>query len=131
MKTATYTTGDKVAYYMPSRFGSNRPARFGVVAKVTGVTGVIVLENGRRFNEDGRELKSKVENHPNRRLVDVAMAEREIEAREQDNQTARTIRELVDFAKGCKSVNGQAYITEEYRARIVELAQAITVNRQD
>lgn len=115
----TYQAGDRVAY---ARFGSSYPSpKFSTVSKV--LSTVIVLENGRRFNHQGRELKSTANPYPSDSLWSAEKAEELLARREEEHAKARTVRELEQAIAGKRTGAGNCHLSE----RAIELMQELTI----
>lgn len=94
------------------------------VAKVT-PSGIVELQNGRRFNKQGKEIKSAKINYPGCTLMDYEAAKAYDARVEKQNQINHTVRELINSLNGCQSMNGNYHLDQETTAQIKALTESL------
>jgi len=99
--------GQEIAYNTSRNYPNSAAfIKFDRVAKVC-KNGQIVLEGGRRFNSNGNELKSKVNNDfPSSRLMEVEYAREIIEQHKTNQDVRRLVQEVEDKMAGKRCGNG-------------------------
>lgn len=128
MNTNNLKVGDEVAITRYTGWTTNYS--FAKVAKKT-PSGVVELDNGRRFGPNGSEQKSKTIQFPSHDLADVESARANIAARETQSTNDKRVGDLLDAIKGRRTGNGHYHWTAEQLAMGDALAKSLTVASED
>ncbi len=100
-----YQAGQEVAYNTSPNYFSGCFLRFGKVAKVT-ASGQVILENGTKFSNRGRELKTKKTSYPTAYLVDLDQAKNVIAMERDSSKRKIKVRKLEEAIKARRTGNG-------------------------
>ena len=120
LDATTLRVGDRVAFGN-YRFGA-AGIHFAKVARLTKTT--IVLDNGRRFNLRGAELKSDRESYPRTDLLAAADADARVLADKKRRSRNMLIAELKKALDGCRAC-GDYHITDEAAGFALQLIAAL------
>ena len=111
----TYTVGEKVAYNTSRNYPSSACfTHFSTVVK-TSPHGFVWLENGMRFNRNGKQTKTKQHQSPSAALMDVATAMQIRADAGAQREQRDAIDSLQEALKSCTNTYSGRYFLDDYR----------------
>jgi len=117
--------GDEVAFCWRGRGGGWMQFSVAKVARITKTR--VILDNGRRFNMDGKEVKSEGVDFPSHYLYEAAYAYTYMEKKEAQIALNNRVNKLLDLLKGKRSGWGNYHLTDSE----AELVEALCVAMED
>ena len=120
----TYKVGDKVGYNSSRNYFSSTFCTIKTVAKVT-PTGIIILDNGYRFNKYGDELKSVKNNYPAGYLVDPGAVETMFKREKRSMDAGNAVKNLQHALNQSRCGNGSYVLTDDEVKAINQLTELL------